>query len=252
MTASTTWRLEFAASQGGQYIQLSEVYFLGAGDVDLSTGGTASASSIYGGNYDAAKAFDRNPSTDWCTASGAIPAWLQYVTATPVEVAKVRIQCASNAAWAPPSAASLRLYAGTGQETRFALQLLSGSFTGGAQVDLAVVPYVPPPIVSLPRPGHIGDRRYSSATMRGTIAVNNIVTVKPSASAPEAPYAGARVRLHHLPTGRLGWQGLSDADGYYHASGLEVGAAYYPVAIDPTGQHECDAAGPVIATLEAF
>ncbi len=89
------------------------------------------------------------------------------------------------------------------------------------------------------------DGRFSGDT-RGTITANNRVMVKPDASAPELPCA-ARVRLHHLLTGRLDWQGLSDAHGYYHPTGLVVGDWYYPVAIDLTGTHECDAAGPVQA-----
>lgn len=82
---------------------------------------------------------------------------------------------------------------------------------------------------------------------RGTIAANNLVMVKPDASSPEMPYSGARVRLHNLIDGRLAWEGISDALGYYWPRGLEVGAWYYPVAIDLTGTHECDAAGPVQA-----
>lgn len=81
----------------------------------------------------------------------------------------------------------------------------------------------------------------------GTINVNNRVMVKPSPTAPEVPMPGARVRLHRLLDGYCAWDGISDASGYYWPSGLEVGAAYYPVAIDLSGTHECDAAGPVIA-----
>lgn len=86
-----------------------------------------------------------------------------------------------------------------------------------------------------------------SPDLGGTIANNNRVMIKPEPTAPEVPYAGARVRLHRLLDGYCAWHGLSDADGYYWPRGLEVGLAYYPVAIDLTGQHECDAAGPVIA-----
>lgn len=89
------------------------------------------------------------------------------------------------------------------------------------------------------------DMRFANA--RGTIALNNRVFVKTSAAAPELPMAGARVRLHRLTDGYCAWQGISDAQGYYHASGLEVGLKYIPVAIDPTGTYECVAAGPVIA-----
>lgn len=92
-----------------------------------------------------------------------------------------------------------------------------------------------------------GDGRFAADT-RGTIASNNRVMVKASAGAPEVPMAGARVRLHRLPDGYLAWQGLSDAGGYYHASGLEIGESYVPVAIDLAGTYECVASGPVVAT----
>lgn len=81
----------------------------------------------------------------------------------------------------------------------------------------------------------------------GTITNNNRVMVKPEPSAPEVPYAGARVRLHRITDGYCAWEGVSDAGGFYWPRGLEVGVAYYPVAIDLAGTHECDAAGPVIA-----
>lgn len=81
----------------------------------------------------------------------------------------------------------------------------------------------------------------------GTVLNNNRVMVKPEPTAPEVPYAGARVRLHRLLDGYCAWEGISDAQGYYWPRGLEVGLWYYPVAIDLTGTHECDAAGPVIA-----
>lgn len=82
----------------------------------------------------------------------------------------------------------------------------------------------------------------------GTISHNNRVMLKADPNAPELPFVGARVRLHRLSDGYCAWQGQSDAQGYYWPTGLEVGAQYYPVAIDLTGAHECDAAGPVVAT----
>lgn len=90
-----------------------------------------------------------------------------------------------------------------------------------------------------------------AAGAEGTFRNNNRVMVKASASAPEVPFAGARVRLHRLADGYCAWEGISDAQGYYWPRNLEVGQAYYPVAIDLTGQHECDAAGPVIAVEAA-
>lgn len=98
-----------------------------------------------------------------------------------------------------------------------------------------------------PSSGPDRDWRFSLDT-RGTVSANNRVMVKPSASAPEVPFAGARVRLHRLSDGYCAWEGISDGAGYYWPRHLEVGLLYYPVAIDLTGTHECDAAGPVIAT----
>lgn len=97
--------------------------------------------------------------------------------------------------------------------------------------------------------GGVVDRRLA-APNTGVFSVNNRVMVKPNASSPELPYAGARVRLHRLLDGYCAWEGISDANGYYWPRGLEVGLWYYPVAIDLTGTHECDAAGPVQAVRE--
>ena len=116
----------------------------------------------------------------------------------------------------------------------------------------AVLPALAP--MRFTAPGAVGaasgpggrDWRFTSAT-NGTITVNNRVMVKPEATAPEVPMPGARVRLHRLLDGYCAWEGISDAQGYYWPRGLEVGLWYYPVAIDLTGTHECDAAGPVQA-----
>jgi hypothetical protein len=86
------------------------------------------------------------------------------------------------------------------------------------------------------------------ADTTGTVATNNRVMFRAQPSDPEAPFAGARVRLHRLADGYCAWQGASDAQGYYWADGLEVGVAYYPIAIDLLGQFEVVAAGPVVAT----
>lgn len=90
------------------------------------------------------------------------------------------------------------------------------------------------------------DRRFFGDTT-GAIATNNRVMVKAGPDAPEAPMVGARVRLHRKQDGYCAWEGISDAAGYYHASGLEVGLTYIPVAIDLSGTYECVASGPVVA-----
>jgi hypothetical protein len=87
-----------------------------------------------------------------------------------------------------------------------------------------------------------------STDTRGTITANNRVMVKPSPTDAEVPWTGgARVRVHRLADGYCAWEGVSDAEGYYWPTGLEIGVEYYPIAIDLTRQHEVDAAGPVAA-----
>lgn len=263
--ASTTWRLGFASSQGGQYVELTEVAFLDAGGADLSTGGVASASSAYSAIFTAANAFDKSAGTDWSTVAGNFPAWLQYQHGAPVDVAQVRIVCAANSAWLPPNVDAVKLYSGGAQETPHTLTLLSGSFTAGATVLLGVAAYVPPPLVALPQPAFMSgkagrlysgvlplpqpgrllqDYRHTTTTV-GVIA--DRVMFKASASSPEAPFVSGRVWLLRAVDGFKAWEGYSDAQGCYRADGLELGVSYIAVGIDPWGNHKAVGAGPVVA-----
>lgn len=80
-----------------------------------------------------------------------------------------------------------------------------------------------------------------------TGVVTDTVTLVSTPGAPAQPFANGRVWLLRLTDGRIAWQGYSDAQGRYRAEGLELGAEYIPVGIDPTGQHKAVAAGPVVA-----
>lgn len=267
MTAQNVWRLTFGSSQGGQYIQLTEVAFLDAGGNDLSVGGAASASSEYSASYTADKAFDKSLSTDWCTAQSApFPAWLQYTHDSPVDVAQVRIVCSANNAWLPVGAGELGLRAGDLQQDRYMVSAASGSFGPNQTVVLSVSPYVPPTIVPVPALSYL--QGVAGAVFAGikpvpatsrllpdylrpsrppTGVVADTVTLVSTPGAPAQPFANGRVWLLRLTDGRIAWQGYSDAQGRYRAEGLELGAEYIPVGIDPTGQHKAVAAGPVVA-----
>lgn len=145
MSAQNTWRLIFASSNGGVFIELTEVAFLDGAGNDLTVGGIASASSFYGAGYGAANAFDKSVANDWCSAAGApFPHWLQYAHAAPVDVAQVRITCSSSSAWLPPSVEAIELRAGSSQQDKYSLSIASGSFAPGAVVLLNVTPYVAP------------------------------------------------------------------------------------------------------------
>lgn len=121
------------------------------------------------------------------------------------------------------------------------------------------------PTVPQPRPGFIQGRvsaKFTQLTPMPSPAnliqdyrlvgdttgvINDRVMLKTSPSAPEVPMASARVWALRLADGYKAWEGFSDALGYYHATGLEVGVAYQVTAIDLTGEHKCTAGGPVVA-----
>ena len=211
----------------------------------MSVGGVASASSEYSGSYAASMAFDKLASSEWANVSGAFPAWLQYQHPTPVDVAQVRIVCPASVSYAPTDAASLSLWAGDSQEQRYVLALVSGSFTAGATVVLSVQPYVPPPIVGTPVVGRLLQNFNTGKLASGVIT--DRVMFKATPSSPESPFAMGRVLLLRLDDGAKVWEGWSDANGYYTATGLDLGTEYIAVGIDPYRNHKATGAGPVVA-----
>ena len=119
-----------------------------------------------------------------------------------------------------------------------------------------------------PEPGYISGRapaRFTTAQLQPTYSflqedfrqirstlgvVKDRVMLKTSPTAPEVPFARARVWLLRLVDGYKAWEGYSDPLGYYRATGLEVGVAYAPFATDMTAMHKCTAGGPVVALQE--
>lgn len=65
--------------------------------------------------------------------------------------------------------------------------------------------------------------------------------------AGEMSFAMGRVWLLRLADGYKAWEGWSDADGYYTATGLELGVEYIAVGIDPYRNNKATGAGPVMA-----
>lgn len=250
MSAQRTWRLGFKSSQGSNYLYVPELAFLDAGGADLCVGGVASASSEYNNSsWSASMAFDKNTSTEWSTAIGALPAWLQYQHPTPVDVVRVRLVLASSSSYMPTSVASLSLLAGESQEERFSLALVSGSFTPGATVVLSREPYVPTPLVGTHAVGSLLQNFYTGKLASGVIS--DRVMFKATPSSPETPFALGRVWLLRLDDGAKVWEGWSDASGYYTATGLDLGVEYIAVGIDPYRNHKATGAGPVVATEAA-
>ncbi len=103
-------------------------------------------------------------------------------------------------------------------------------------------------IVATAHPGRLQKDYIFGADGLGIIA--DQVHVRPAPGAPMQPMPRARVRVQELATGRVVWQGESDAGGNYRAEGLHSGGAYIVVGIDPLGRYKAEAAGPVIATAD--
>ena len=91
-------------------------------------------------------------------------------------------------------------------------------------------------------PATIEDYRHIRAA---TATITDQVVLKSGAA--ETPFVLGRVWLLRLADGFKAWEGWSDANGYYTATGLEVGVDYVAVAIDPLRNHKTTGAGPVTA-----
>ena len=90
MPVARYWRL-MVADAASTYASFFEVAFLDASGADVSTGGTATASSNQGSGSEAARAFDKDLGTYWSSAYGDFPAHIQYDHGVDVDVAGVRL-----------------------------------------------------------------------------------------------------------------------------------------------------------------
>lgn len=261
MSMAAAWRLYFAESAGGVYIDLVEVAFLDNSGADLSVGGTASASSWYGAGYEVARAFDKSLTTEWSTAHGApFPAWIQYTHAAPVDVAKVRLVFPGSPAWLP-TAGSLSLRSGAALENSYFLTLASGSISPGATAVFAVHAISGLSLAALPtiaavqgNPAHIYNQAASLPAMARALRDFRVlgdngtwtdrVMFKATPTSPEQPFANALVWVLRRSDGYLAWSGFSDASGYYTATGLERGVDYVALGIDPRDAARIPAGAP--------
>ncbi len=135
------WRLTILANTSGTTKGLAEFAMLGAGGVDLSVGGTASASSV-SGSFSAANAFDKNTATEWQTVSTGNAESISYDHGAPVVAERVRISWTSNANLMPLNGVtSLRLQHsddGVSWSRALMLSLTSGDFVAGTTAEFAL------------------------------------------------------------------------------------------------------------------
>lgn len=93
------WRAYITAGNGATATSAAEFGLRDTvGGSSIATGGTPSASTEFNSSFDAAKAFDGNPSTLWSAASNSgFPAWLAYDFGTAVDIVEVSYTCRNDA-----------------------------------------------------------------------------------------------------------------------------------------------------------
>lgn len=105
--AALYWQLTVSENGSPNYVALADLAFLDAAGVDVTTGGSAYASSTFSG-FDPAAAFDKDPATRWASEMPA-PQSLWYRFPVAVEVAAARITWDANAVYLPRRAQSVSL-----------------------------------------------------------------------------------------------------------------------------------------------
>lgn len=100
MAAHRYWRIFFDDTASTSWLEISEIEFREVSGVPQTpSGGTASASSIYGSGYEAARAFDGNNATVWSSAtSQARNSWLKYDygSGNEKEIVEYAVTCNTN------------------------------------------------------------------------------------------------------------------------------------------------------------
>lgn len=99
------WRLNISANNASEFLSVNEVEMRATtGGADQCNGGAAFASTILGGGFEAAKAFDNDPLSNWLSASSGVAqqsGWLKYQFPTAVNVAQYTIRSDQNITRSP-------------------------------------------------------------------------------------------------------------------------------------------------------
>jgi hypothetical protein len=91
-SSSTRWRLLVTGSQANTGAVIAEIEMRGSiGGPDLTSGGTAVASSEYDGTFLAANGFDGNTANAWASTFTGLPQWLEYQFPSAVTINQVAI-----------------------------------------------------------------------------------------------------------------------------------------------------------------
>ena len=235
--------------------------FLDPVGADLSTGGTASASTFNPASVTPDKAFDKDTGTSWANAGSDVLPYLQYDHGAPVDVAQIRINLGTlgsfvasegnirwsvsddGATWSTP--APVRLVDGAiaaNTEATYALVQRADITATPVGADLfASTPTLSQNITPVFFPD--GGVSYRDFEFGGSGRIAG--TVKEDGS-PDVPVK-RRVRLHRERDGLLVREVWSDpVTGAYSFDYIDATKRYTVIAYDHTGAFEAVVAAGVV------
>lgn len=248
MTVARHWRCSFTLGSQSS-VSVREMAFLDGSGTDLSTGGTASASSSATGFVTPDKAFDKDLGTWWSNAASELQPYLAYDHGTAVDVAQIRINFGAlgglialesnirwsvsddGSTWSQP--APLRLVSGTiAASTEGTYDLMQVSDLAFIGVDGGFLPFagsaVPSGLPTIFFPSSVAPYRDFAFGGAGKV----LGTVKRTADPTNVPLK-RRVRLHRERDGMLIREVWSDpVTGGYEFSWIDELETYTVLTYD--------------------
>lgn len=247
MAAHRHWRMSFAYSNGGTYLELTEMAFIAGGGVDLSVGGVSSATTTYGSGYESSKAFDKNNTTDWCSLGGVWPTALQYDHGAPVEPVAVKIRWSASSAWLPRTLGDMSAEWSDDGISWFGglvLSVTSGSISPNTDMELGIVDMASVTarkqggtIVAAgsPLPAFSGAKLQGGSFVWADIYNGGMGRVKGTVKdkgTPNVPVS-ERVRLYRMRDGiMIREQWSARGTGAYSFDGIDPNEIYYVISFD--------------------
>lgn len=262
------WGVLFTEAVDPSYIGIAQIDFLDAGNSSLCVGGVALSKHSYYGYYPATL-FNGNwdQSVAWYNDYGLFPCRIYYQHQTPVEPYKLKIKWGNTPNYLPKSVDRIFMTSTDNDSSWpnfYKVSIESGTidvnqtttFTIGSEETLSFSSMRPNIIDVKPQDNRADAYTSISSTLanytQGKLSnakITDRAIYKTAPGSPELPMVFAKIWLLRYEDGFKAWEGFTDANGYYHADGLEEGVAYIAVGIDGTRTYKVVGTGPVVATL---
>lgn len=262
------WGVLFTETIVQSYVSVIQIDFLDASNNSLCVGGVALSkhsssgyypSNIFNGNW--------NQTSPWYNVNGVFPCRIYYQHQTPVEPYKLKIKWGNNSNYLPKSVDHIFMSSTDNDSSWpnfYKVSIESGTidvnqtttFTIGSEETLSFSSMLPNIMDVRPQDNRADAYTYVCSTLanytQGKLSnakITDRAIYKTAPGSPELPMVFAKIWLLRYEDGFKAWEGFTDANGYYHADGLEDGVAYIAVGIDGTRTYKVVGTGPVVASL---